>query len=397
MRFNYQGRLNDGQLQSGVVEASSRDEAIALLQKSGIYIIFLEEITPSFYTKEIKFLERVSKKDVVIFSRQLSIMFRSGIPIIESLRTIAEQINKKKFKREIYKIADKVDGGNMLSQALLLFPETFTSFYVGMIKSGEISGRLSESLEYLADHLERDYNFNNKVIGALIYPVFIIFVFITILVLLVVFVVPGLKDVFEGMELPWSTRFILGLGDFIVAYWWVIILATIGSVFSLYKFFKTQAGKSLFDKVVFKVPLIGDFVRKVNLIRIAENLSTLIAGGLPIVQALEATVDLVGSGSYKKILYETRDGVRRGELISSILINYPEYFPSLFTQMIIVGEKTGKIDSSLVNVVHFYRGDIDRSLEGMVKLIEPLMIVVIGGMIGLMVVSLLTPIYQVTV
>ncbi len=397
MRFNYQGRLNDGQLQSGVVEASSRDDAIALLQKSGIYIIFLEEITPSFYTKEIKFLERVSKKDVVIFSRQLSIMFRSGIPIIESLRTIAEQINKKKFKIEIYKIADKVDGGNMLSQALLLFPETFTSFYVGMIKSGEISGRLSESLEYLADHLERDYNFNNKVIGALIYPVFIVFVFITILVLLVVFVVPGLKDVFEGMELPWSTRFILGLGEFIVAYWWVIILATIGSVFSLYKFFKTQAGKSLFDKVVFRVPLIGDFVRKVNLIRIAENLSTLIAGGLPIVQALEATVDLVGSGSYKKILYETRDGVRRGELISSILINYPEYFPSLFTQMVIVGEKTGKIDSSLVNVVHFYRGDIDRSLEGMVKLIEPLMIVVIGGMIGLMVVSLLTPIYQVTV
>ncbi|MGI6637183.1 MAG: type II secretion system F family protein [Minisyncoccales bacterium] len=397
MRFNYQGRSSDGQIQSGSVEASSQDEAVEILQRNNIYVTFLEEEKTSIYGREIAIFERVTSKDIVLFSRQLAIMFKAGVPIVESLRSIAKQTKKNRFREQINKIGDKVESGNTLSQSLEGYPKLFTPFYIGMVKSGEVSGRLSESLEYLADHLEQEYNFNSKIVASLVYPGFILFVFVAILVLLVVFVVPKLSDIFEGMDLPLMTRVVLGTGELLVKWWWVPILGISAGVFFFIRFARTEAGKKTIDAVSLRIPIVGEFIKKINLVRIAENISTLIAGGLPIVQALEVTAGVLGSNTYRKIIHETRDGVRRGELMSVTLTKYPDFFPALFLQMVIVGEKTGNVDSSLSNVVNFYQGDIDRSLEGMVKLLEPLMIILIGGMIGLMVISILTPIYQITI
>ncbi|MGB3988138.1 MAG: type II secretion system F family protein [Minisyncoccales bacterium] len=397
MRFNYQGRSSDGQIQSGSVEASSQDEAVEILQRNNIYVTFLEEEKTSIYGREIAIFERVTSKDIVLFSRQLAIMFKAGVPIVESLRSIAKQTKKNRFREQINKIGDKVESGNTLSQSLEGYPKLFTPFYIGMVKSGEVSGRLSESLEYLADHLEQEYNFNSKIVASLVYPGFILFVFVAILVLLVVFVVPKLSDIFEGMDLPLMTRVVLGTGELLVKWWWVPILGISAGVFFFIRFARTEAGKKTIDAISLRIPIVGEFIKKINLVRIAENISTLIAGGLPIVQALEVTAGVLGSNTYRKIIHETRDGVRRGELMSVTLTKYPDFFPALFLQMVIVGEKTGNVDSSLSNVVNFYQGDIDRSLEGMVKLLEPLMIILIGGMIGLMVISILTPIYQITI
>ncbi len=397
MKYNYQGRSDDGQVQSGSVEANSQEEALAVLQKNNIYVTFLEEEKSSIYSKKITVFERVSSKDIVLFSRQLAIMFKSGVPIVESLRSIAKQTKKTKFREQINKVSDKVESGGTLSSSLEDYPKLFTPFYVGMVKSGEVSGRLSETLEYLANHLEQEYNFNSKIIAALVYPGFVFFVFISILILLVVFVVPGLSDIFEGMELPLMTQIVLGTGELLVEWWWVPILALSSFIFFFVRFAQTDTGKKTIDAVSLRVPLIGEFIKKINLVRIAENLSTLIAGGLPIVQALEVTAGVIDSNTYKKIILETRDGVRKGDLVSSILVKYPDFFPILFLQMVTVGEKTGNIDSSLINVVNFYQGDIDRSLEGMVKLLEPIMIIIIGGLIGVMVISILTPIYQITI
>ncbi len=397
MRFNYQGRSSDGQIQSGSVEASSQDEAVEILQRNNIYVTFLEEEKTSIYGREIAIFERVTSKDIVLFSRQLAIMFKAGVPIVESLRSIAKQTKKNRFREQINKIGDKVESGNTLSQSLEGYPKLFTPFYIGMVKSGEVSGRLSESLEYLADHLEQEYNFNSKIVASLVYPGFILFVFVAILVLLVVFVVPKLSDIFEGMDLPLMTRVVLGTGELLVKWWWVPILGISAGVFFFIRFARTEAGKKTIDAISLRIPIVGEFIKKINLVRIAENISTLIAGGLPIVQALEVTAGVLGSNTYRKIIHETRDGVRRGELMSATLTKYPDFFPALFLQMVIVGEKTGNVDSSLSNVVNFYQGDIDRSLEGMVKLLEPLMIILIGGMIGLMVISILTPIYQITI
>ncbi len=397
MKFNYQGRSKDGQVQSGNVEASSQEEAIEILQKHGIYVTFLEEEKGSIYAKQITIFERVTSKDIVLFSRQLAIMFKAGVPIVESLRSIAKQTKKSKFREQINKVGDKVESGGALSQALEAYPRLFSPFYVGMVKSGEVSGRLSETLEYLANHLEQEYNFNSKIIASLVYPGFIMFVFLAILILLVVFVVPGLSEIFEGMELPLMTRVVLGTGELLVQWWWVPILGFAAGTFLFIRFARTEAGRKTIDAISLRIPLVGEFIKKINLVRISENLSTLITGGLPIVQALEVTAGVLGSNTYKRIIIETRDGVRKGELMSSVLIKYPDYFPILFLQMVTVGEKSGNIDSSLINVVNFYQGDIDRSLDGMVKLLEPIMIIFIGGLIGIMVISVLTPIYQIAI
>ncbi len=397
MKFDYQARSEDGQIQSGVVEARTKEDAIAVLQKNKLYVSFIEEEKPAVYSKEIKIFERVNKKDLVLFSRQLSVMFKSGVPIVESLKSIAEQTGKNKLKEQIEKIAEKVESGNTLSQSLSSHPKTFSPFYIGMVKSGEISGKLSEALEYLADHLERDYNFNNKIIGAMIYPGFVLFVFVSIIFFMLTFVIPGLGEIFEGMDLPLMTRIVLGASDFVARWWWVPVLLLVFLAIFGTRFFRTDKGRKILDKIILGTPLIGDFSKKVSLVRVAENLSTLISGGLPIVQAIEVTADVIGSNTYREIMLKTRDRVRRGELISSTLLKHPKYFPSLFVQMIMVGEKTGKIDSSLGNVVNFYQGDIDRALDGLIKLIEPVMIILLGGVVGFFVISILMPIYQISI
>jgi len=398
MKFNYQARTEDGQIQSGAVEARSLDDAVAVLQRHGLYISFIEEEEKSsIYNKEISVFEKIAKKDVVLFSRQLAIMFKAGVPIIESLKSIGNQTNKQKFRDQILKIANKVESGNTLSQALSSYPKTFSPFYIGMVKSGEISGRLSETLEYLAEHLEREYNFNNKVVGAMVYPAFVLFVFVGILFFMMVFVIPKLTDIFEGMDLPLITRIILKVSETMSQWWWALLVFLILPGIIFFRHIKTEDGRKSLEKIIFKIPLINDFFKKISLVRVAENLSTLIAGGLPIVQAIEVTSDVVGSERYREIMMETRNGVRRGELMSNVLLKHPKYFPPLFTQMIMVGEKTGKIDSSLRNVVNFYQGDIDRTLEGLIKLLEPIMIIILGGMVGLLVISILMPIYQISI
>jgi len=396
MKFEYQGRLENGQMQSGIVEASSREDAINVLKKNNIYVTFLEEKKDNIYSADITFFQFVSSKDMVLFSRQLAIMFQSGVPIVESLRSISKQTNKKKFKDQIEGLAVKVESGESLSQALAAFPKTFNPFYVGMVRSGEASGRLAETLEYLADHLEQEHNFNSKIISSMIYPAFILVVMVGILILLVVFVLPGLEDVFADMDLPWNTRLILNSGDIFKQWWWVLALSILAIVFLFRTFSKTSDGEKLIDSIILKIPVIGEFVKKINLVRIAENISTLVAGGLPIVQALEVTAGVLSSNSYKEIMYEARDNVRRGEMISGTLIKYPKHFPVLFIQMIVVGEKTGNVDSSLKNVVSFYQGDVDRSLDAIVKMMEPAMIALVGGLVGFVVMSVLTPIYQIS-
>ena len=397
MKYNYQARSEDGQIQTGVVEAENKESAVSLLQKHGLYVTFVDEKKQSLFSKELTFFEKTSKKDVVLFSRQLSIMFKSGVPILESLRSLAKQTNKGVFREEITEIIKKIESGGSLSQGFSLFPKVFTPFYVGMVKSGEVSGRLSETLEYLADHLEREYTFNNKVMSAFIYPAFVVVVFLGILFFMTIFVVPRLGEIFGETELPFTTRTVLWFSEFLIQWWWVPIALTIALVSLFVRFIKTKRGKRTVEDIIFKVPVINDLVKKVNLVRIAENLSTMIGGGLPIVQAIEVTANIVGNESYKEVMLEARDGVRKGELVSATFTRHPDYFDPLFVEMIMVGEKTGKIDSSLKNVVSFYQQDVNRAIDGAVKLLEPIMIIVMGALVGFFVVSMLMPIYQMSI
>ncbi len=397
MKFNYQARTKTGEIQSGVVEASSREAAANVLRSHDLYVTFLEEILPPFYAKKIKIFDRVSKKEIVIFSRQLAIMFKSEIPLIEILNTLSKQTPNLGLKEKILDMLDKVEGGTTLSKTFSFYPEIFSPFYVSMVKAGEVSGKLSDVFSYLADHLEREYHFYGKIKGALLYPVFILVVFVAVIVAMILFVMPQMNQLISetGGELPAITKILLGASSFLKKWGWALILVLLFLGVASFFYFRTKEGKSFLDKNLLRVPFLGNFFKKVYLSRVSLNLSTLISGGLPIVQALGITGEVVGNEVYRGIISETAEGVKRGEQISSLLERYPNEITPLFIQMIVVGEKTGRLESSLVNVVDFYQKEVDRSLENFMRLLEPIMIIVFGLLVGGLMAAVIMPLYQI--
>lgn len=381
------------------MEASSKEGALIFLQKNNLIITFLEEASGQpFYAKKIKLLERISKKDIVTFSRQLSLMFKSRISLLEALRALSDQAKNASLKEKISIIAGDVEGGTLFSQALSRFPKIFSAFYVSMVKSGEASGTLSESLNYLADNLEREYELAQKIQGAMLYPSMIIVVVIGVLVIMMLFVIPSLATVLEesDQELPLLTKIVIWLSGFLRSWWWLVMAIFIGIFAYIMRYLKTAAGKKMKDEYVLKIPLIAPFLKMVYVSRFAENLSTLVSGGLPIAKALEITSDIVGNGVYRAIISQIQEEVRKGERISSVLARYPENFPPLLTQMVQVGEKTGTLDQSLSNVVEFYRKEINRSIENLLAILEPALVVVLGIIVGGLMASVLMPMYKMT-
>ena len=397
MKFNYQGRTKTGEVQSGIVEASSREAAFNVLKSHGLFVTLLEEPSAPFYARKIKFLDRVSGKDVVLFSRQLAIMFRSKVPLVESFHTLAMQSRSANFRDKILKIAEEVEGGTSLSKSMGLYPRLFSSFYISMVKSGEASGKLSEVFNYLADYLEREQQFRGKIRGALVYPIFILAVFIAISVIILIFVLPNLISILKetGQQLPLTTRMVIAVSDFLTTWWWSVVLFVFALIICIWQFRKTSTGKGFFDRNLIKVPILSTFLKKIYLSRFALNLSTLVSGGLPIAQALEITGEIVGNDVYKDIIFETRDAVKRGEAISSVMEKYPKFITPFLYQMVVVGEKTGTLDSSLLNIVGFYQGDVDRALESFVKLLEPAIIILLGIAVAIMVTAVLMPLYTI--
>lgn len=396
MKFNYQARTKTGSIQSGIVEATNKEAAFEVLKNYGLYVTVLEEAAVPIYARKLKIFERVSNKDIVLFSRQLSIMLKSKIPIIETFQTIAKQTKNSNFREKILKISEEIEGGMSLSASLSLYPKLFSPFYINMVKSGEVSGKLTDVFVYLADYLEKEYNFRSKIKGAMIYPAFVVVVFILVASSMVVFVIPQLTEFLKesGQQLPLITRIVMGLADFLKKWGWLLLLIFIGAVFSIYYYSKTKTGKKFFDQNLLRVPFLESFLKKMYLARFALNLATLISGGLPIIQALEITADVVGNDVYRNIILKTKDEVKKGASISSVLQEYPRYISPLFYQMVVIGEKTGTLDSSLNNVVEFDQREIDRMLDGFLKLLEPIIIIILGLFVAGLIASVLLPLYS---
>lgn len=399
MKFNYQARTKTGEIQSGTIEASSREAAFNVLKAHDLYVTALEPVAVPFYARRIPFLQKTTKGDIVAFSRQLAIMLKSNVPLVETFKAIADQTRKINFKEKILKVAEEVEGGTSLSKALSLYPKLFSSFYVSMVKSGEASGKLTDVFLYLANFLEREQMFRGKIKSAMIYPAFILIVFLGVVSIIMVFVIPQLSAVLKetGQELPLITTIVISISEFMKNNGIITLLIFSGFVFSIYRLIKSKPVKRFLDIYLLKMPLIGGFLKKLYLARFALNLSTLISGGLPIVQALQITGEVVENHVYQEIIFETRDEVRRGETISSVLERYPKAIYPLFFQMVMVGEKTGTLDSSLTNVVDFYQMDVDRSLDGLIKLIEPISILLLGGVVAGLMAAVLMPLYSIEV
>ena len=372
---------------------------MSLLQSYGLFVIGIREDKETVsLLEQTGIFQRISRKDLVSFFRQLAILFRSNVPVVESLKTIANQTTKHSFREKITAISEKVEGGTPLSRALGAYPKVFSSFYISVIKSGEMSGKLSDVLGYLADHIENEYNFYSKIVAAMVYPVFVIVVFIAILMVMSIFVVPQLTELLmeTGQELPFTTQMMIALSNFLRDFWWLILIVIIGIVLVIHQLLQEKEGKEFFDRLLLRTPFVGEFIKKVNLTRIAENLSTLISAGFPIIQALETTAEIVGNSVYKKIMYDTGESIRKGEPISAYLSGYPKLFPPIFIQMLIVGEKTGQIDLTLMNIVNYYQKEVERSLEGFIKMLEPIMIIALGGVVAIFMAAILLPLYSIS-
>lgn len=396
MKFNYQSRDQKGKKQLGTIEASDQETALDFLQRQGLSVVSLSKSASiPFYAREIKLFQRISRKEIVLFSRQLSIMFRSQIPLLEILETLSFQTNNLKFKEIILKLKQEVESGATLSKALSQFPNPFSLFYVNMVRSGEASGKLSDSLSYLADHLEREYHLRSSIRGALIYPIFILFVLLLMGFFAAFFIMPDLVSVLkEGNgDLPLATSIVIGFTDFLKNKGWLILLFLVGLIVFIWQYKKTEKGEIFFDKFNLKLPLLNGFLKKIYLSRLAENLSTLIAGGLPIARALEISGRVVGNSIYRDIIFQTRDGVRKGENVSALLKKYPNFFSPMFIQMVVVGERTGRLDSALLNIVNFYQKEVDRSVDTFIKLLEPALILFLGVMVAIFAIAILLPLF----
>ena len=399
MKFSYKARTKEGKIQRGTIETSSRKGALGILEKYGFHVTSLKEKGKErFLGKEISLARRISQKDIVIFTRQFGVMLKSAIPPVETLRAQVAQTSNPDFREKILRMAESVETGSALSQAFSLYPKVFSPFYVSIIKSGEATGKVANSLNYLADHLEREYNLYQKIKGALIYPAFVIMVFVAAFFLVTFFIVPKLTEIlttFTG-KLPLATRLLMSLSEFVRKGGWILILFILGGLFFLPQYLKrSRKTNEFYDKISLKIPILGDFYKKIYLTKFAENLSVLISAGLPITQALKITRDIIDNSIYKKIIKEAEERVARGERISSVLSEYPKQIPPFLCQMISTGEETGRIEETLMDVVNFYRQEIERTAANLTTILEPVLILVLGIGIAILAVSIFIPLFKI--
>ncbi|MBI3305108.1 type II secretion system F family protein [Candidatus Parcubacteria bacterium] len=396
MLFFYTARTSDGQMQTGTIEAASPDIGVELLQQHGLVVISLRPQGASIFDAPLKFFNRVKSKEIVIFSRQLSTLLDAEVPITESLRTLMEQTGSATFRGVLFEISADVEGGMSMSKAFQKHPQVFSDFFVTLVKSGEVSGKLQEVFAYLASYLEREYELVSKARRATVYPAVVLFAFLVVAVIMLVFVVPQLTLILteSEVELPFLTRLLIGTSNFLQAWGWLVGIGVVVGIFFLIRYGRTTEGKEFFDRLILRLPGFGNLFKKMYLARLAETLSTMIVGGIPIVQALGVTSDVVGNTVYRTILGEVMEAVRRGEMMSGVLRSHHPTIPLLVTQMMSVGEKSGKLDTILRKLADFYRREVESLVENLTNLIEPILILVLGGGVGILIAAVLLPIYN---
>lgn len=400
MEFNYVARTKQGEMQTGVVEAPNRNGAVETLQSRGLVLLDLRAGSSgeSIFSMKLKIFRRVKLKEMTTFSRQLATLVSAQVPLLLSLQALAKQTENEYLRDTILEVENDVEGGAVLSKALSRHPKIFSNFFVNMVKAGEVSGGMEKSLNYLADYLEKQHDLNNKVRGALMYPAFVISAFIVIAVLMMVLVVPKLTGFLKetGQELPWMTQVIMWISAFLTNWWWLLLLFLIGAFFYFsYVLKNSPSARRQWDTIKIHLPLFGKQVfQKIYVTRIADNLSTLIQGGLSILQALQVTSEVVGNAVYQKIVTEAKEDVRIGNTLSSSLSRHKE-IPTMVTQMIATGEQTGSLDIILKKLGQFYNKEVDNTVAAISQLIEPIMILLIGGAVAILVAAILMPIYNI--
>lgn len=398
MIFKYQAVTRDNQKQTGDIDAPTLDLAIASLQRRGLIILDIKEADEakrSFFARYFIFSGRPKLKEVVLLSRQIATMFEAKVSALATFRLLASEAENLLLRRVLTEVGDDINSGVLISEALGKHEEVFSTFYVSMVKSGEESGKLSEAFTFLASYLERSHELISKAKNALIYPAFIIVSFIGVMILMFVFVIPKLSAILKetGQDIPIYTKLVISISQFFVSYGLFLLVGLIILGIVLARYLRTASGRRSLAHFKLSIPYVGNLYRKLYLSRISDNLSTMLTSGISMVRALEITAEVVDNNVYREILLKSAESVKGGNQVSSVLVKYEE-IPSIMIQMFKVGEETGKLGFVLETMSRFYRREVYDEVDTLVDLIEPAMIIVLGVGVGVLLTSVLVPIYN---
>ncbi|MFW5999672.1 MAG: type II secretion system F family protein [Halanaerobiaceae bacterium] len=395
--FKYEARDQEGNKVTGEITSDEDSSAVAhQLRDSGYYIINIEKKQSKKDVREIFSLQkRVKNGDLAIFSQQFAAMIDAGISLVDCLEILQEEVGHPTLREVAGEIQGRVETGTSLSDALQEHPGIFPPLYCQMVRAGETGGVLDRVLRELSSHYERQDEINGKIRSAMIYPAVILFVAVIVVILLLNFVVPTFAQMFKdvGGSVPWQTRFLLGVSSFAQSYWWAVILGSIPLGFLLLAYSRTPGGKKKFHKLLLNLPIFGTMFRKVYLSRFSSTLSILLESGVDLLSALSVVEDVVGNKIIAGILTDARTRIREGVNFYRPL-EKSRYFPGMVVQMIRVGEEAGALESMLMKISDYYDREVERTVEGTISMIEPVLIVILAGIVGFVVYSIVMPMFD---
>ncbi|KHF40950.1 type II secretion system F family protein [Halalkalibacter okhensis] len=394
--YKYQGRNKKGERITGKVKADSEREAKQLIREKGTAVTHMEELNSVLY-KDLSFgTKRIKSQDFVIYLRQFSTLLQAGISVVDATSILAEQTASKALKAGLADIEEDLRAGNPFSEAAEKQRKLFPPLFINMMRAGELGGNLDEILDRLASYYEKQHRTKQKVMSALSYPIAVGLVAIIVVIFLLSFVVPTFADMFAGFgaDLPFITVLVLQAGNIASAYWWGFLLLLVG-LYLFWRVIKEQKDKRYaFDFALLRLPLFGKLFQKAALARLTRTLSSLFASSVPILQALAITERIVGNEVIAKVIRDCRQSIEKGESIAAPMETHWA-FPPLVTQMIAVGEKTGSLDQMLDKVADFYEAEVEASTDQIKSLIEPLMIVLLAGVVGIIVAAIAIPMFEI--
>ena len=397
-KFSYQATNAQGKIISGQVEALDRSSAVKVLKEQNLTVSFVKSAKKD--TSITLFKGKVKSDELVVFTRELSAMVGAGVPLLRALSSLQDHADKPALKEVLAAISHDVEAGSTLGDALDKHKQVFSSVYVNMVRAGEAAGILDDILKRLALQQEKNSAMRKKIKSAMTYPMVLVFITVLAFFGLMLFVIPQIGKIIkdlggEDAQLPALTEVMLSISDFIVTYPYIIFPAIIGIVFGIVRFIKTPKGKRIFHNLILKLPGIKTIVIKVAVARFARTFSALMGAGVSVLEALEVTAHAVGNVVFEDIILSSIDQVKNGKNLSSIIENEP-LFPPIVSQMLSVGEETGQTDTVLVKVADFYEEEVDVAIDGISSIIEPVMIVFMGGMVGLIAASVMLPIANIS-
>lgn len=395
-KFKYKGKTTKGEIVEGLVEALNEKEAVRILRERKLIPFFLEEKGGSSFGSLFSIFQRVSSKDIAEFTRQLATMIAAGLPLTDSLIILQEQ-SKPAMAKILADIVKEIEGGSSFYDALAKHSKIFSRIYLALIKSGETAGSLDEILKRMADSLEKQEEFKRKVKGAMIYPVIVITGMVVVIFIMMVFVIPKLTSMYEefGTTLPLPTQILIAFSKFVRNFWFIFFALVGGAIYGFRAWRKTTFGRQQIDKFILKLPILGKLKTKIILTEISQTLSMLLAAGVPIIESLNIVAEAADNAIFENSMRKVAKEVEKGFPLTVTFEHFEEY-PPIFSQMVAVGEETGKLDEVLLKLSKQFEMESEVAVKGLTTAIEPLMMVVLGIGVGFIVISIITPIYNLT-